>query len=380
MNKILFSALATSVVGASGFASDTEWSELDRELAAYNTAPLTQESTGPYMSGWWIGSISSSGGLDAGADPVTNPATEDQLGTGVNAGRVNLHGDLGENYSFKLGFDFFDTAELWNSGYTDANNDGDEDDGESKDALPGSAGITDAYVNIGFAEGVSVTIGGFRPTVTMSNNIDRNHTLFVGRSAIGTAYAGRDAGLGLNFGWDRINAQITYMNGSDELSDEAAYTAHADMDILGSSSGYEGAYGAAEGMNLNVGVTYGEDGAVDESDYFAVYANLVTSGFSLSGEMLSNGEGTTTRLGKDNSPYVATAGYMFNEQYEVALRWTDFDDDDDTNRMDLGLNYYVQGHDLKWQLNFSSGSSDVETTDNKNYIDSQIALGLAVGF
>ena len=344
--QILFSALATSVVGASGFASDTEWSELDRELAAYNAAPIALDNHGPSVSGWLIAS-------------VVSDSDNDVLGTGVNAGRVNMHGDLGENYSFKLGFDFFDAAELWNSVPYTANG----------NAEAGQAGITDAYVNVGFAEGVSLTIGGFRPTVTMSNSIDRNHTLFVGRSAIGTAYAGRDAGLGLNFGWDRINAQLTYMNGTDGLTDEAAYTLHADMDILGSSSGYEGAYGAAEGTNLNVGVTLGEDGATDDSDYFAIYANLVMSGFSLSGEMLSNGEA----IG-DNSPYVATAGYMFNEQYEAAIRYTDFDNATSTTTMDLGLNYYIQGHDLKWQVNVSSLDDDV--VDGGTVI----AVGLAAGF
>lgn len=364
MNKILFSALATSVVGASGFASDTEWSELDRELAAYNTAPLTQESTGPYMSGWWIGSISSTSDDPSAID-------SDTLFTGVNAGRVNLHGDLGENYSFKLGFDFFDTAELWRPGTANA-----------PAAAASTAGITDAYVNIGFAEGVSVTIGGFRPTITMSNSIDRNHTLFIGRSALGTALAFRDAGVGVNFGWDRINGQVTLTNGSEVNDDEFAYTAHADMDILGSSSGYEGAYGAAEGMNLNAGITYGSDEATDDSEYLAIYANLVSAGFSLSGEMIDAGAGTalayipgaTGPLG-DNSPYILTAGYMFNEQYEVALRWTDFDDADNTTQYDAGLNYYVQGHDLKWQLNFVSGDTDAAAD-----YPTQIALGLAAGF
>jgi hypothetical protein len=344
MNKILFSALATTVVGATGFASDTEWSELDRELSAYNGAPLTQDATGPQVNGWFIGAISSVSDLDV-------------LGTGVLAGRVNMHGDLGDNYSYKLGFDFFDTAELWTV------------PGNPPAAAASTAGITDAYVNVGFAEGVSVTIGGFRPVVTMSNSIDRNHTLFIGRSLIGTALASRDAGVGVNFGFDRINGQITLTNGSDGALDEFAYTAHADMDILGTSSGYEGAYGAAEGMNLNVGLTYGADEAVDDSEYLALYANLVTGGFSVFGEMIDLG----AALG-DNSPYTIGAGYMFSEQYEAALRWNDLDDADSTTAYEIGLNYYIQGHDLKWQLNYSDGDND------PGNVVSSIALGIAAGF
>jgi hypothetical protein len=345
MNQFFLGALATTAISATGLASDTEWSELDRELAAYNGTSLTLDSSGPYMSGWFIGSIVSVSDVD-------------RLGTGVNAGRINLHGDLGDSYSYKLGFDFFDTAELWI----------DRSVGVPA-AAPSTAGITDAYVDIGFAEGVSVTIGGFRPVVTMSNSIDRNHTLFINRSLIGRSRASRDAGVGVNFGWDRISGQITLTNGDDGALDQHAYTVHADMDILGSSSGYEGAYGAADGTNLNVGVTYGSDEATDDSEFLALYANLVTGGLSVFGEMIDQGAG----IGH-NSPYTVGAGYMFGERYEAALRWNDLDNVAGTTTYDVGLNYYVQGHDLKWQLNYNDGDSDVF-----EYV-STISVGIAAGF
>jgi len=386
MNKILFGALATSLVGATGFASDTEWSELDRELAAYNSAaPLTQDSTGPFVSGWLIGAITS--------DDTPDDNVNDVLGTGVAASRINLQGDLGNNYSFKLGFDFTDTAELWkDQNGTDVNGDGIGDPA----AAPSTAGLTDAYVNVGFSEGVSITVGGFRPTVLASSSVQRNHTLFIERSYLGRQYAYRDAGAALNFGWDRINAQIAIMNGNSGSFDDLAYYLHADIDLLGTGSDYEGGYAALEGTNLNIGVTYTDDGsdvtainaagggatkaAGDSRDatQLAFYATLATGGFTLWGEMVDQDDDVVVAGGMGTTPYSVGLGYMFGEQYEVAFRWDDYDTMDSITRYNFGLNYYVQGHDIKWQLNFASGSDDDLT--NGNFENDVIALAIAVGF
>lgn len=386
MNKILFGALATSLVGATGFASDTEWSELDRELAAYNSAaPLTQDSTGPFVSGWLIGAIVSDDTEDINGNKT--------LGTGVLASRINLQGDLGNNYSFKLGFDFTDTGELWkDQNGTDLNGDGTGDPA----ALASTAGLTDAYVNVGFTEGVSVTVGGFRPTVLASSSVQRNHTLFIERSFLGQQYSARDSGLALNFGWDRINAQVAVMNGNSGTMDEFAYYLHADIDLLGTGSDYEGGYASLEGTNFNIGVTYTDDGsdvtainaaglgstkaAGDSRDatQLAVDASVAAGGFTVWGEMVDQDDDVKVAGGAGTTPYSVGLAYLFGEQYEVALRWDDYDTTDKVTRYNFGLNYYVQGHDIKWQLNFASGSDDDLT--NGNFENDIFAVAVAVGF
>jgi hypothetical protein len=356
MNKFVFSTLATALVGATSFANDTAWPELDRELAALSNAPLTQDAGGLSVSGWLIAAITSA---DAAVD-----GDPDQLGTGVAASRVNLSGSLGNNYSFALGWDFTDAGELYApQGVPVATN--------------GVGGLTDAYASFGVADGLDVTFGIFRRTFLRSSSIQRNRTLFIDRSALGGAHSGRDAGIGLSGNFNKVNWELTVMNGADGQTDEFAYSLHVDMDVIGSSSGNEGALNAAEGTNLNIGLSYLDDGSevggVDLDDtQTAVYAALTTGAFSAAIEMVQNDDDNG-----DNSPYSIGLGYLFGGNYEVAARWDDHDDDDPSNttRMTLGVNRYIDGHDIKWQLNYSTGDSD----DDSEAPD-EIALGLACGF
>jgi len=62
------------------------------------------------------------------------------------------------------------------------------------------------------------------------------------------------------------------------------------------------------------------------------------------------------------------------DQWEIAVRYEDLDDMNDTTRATAGLNYYMGGHNAKWQLNFSTSDSDIKA----NEID-VIALALVVG-
>jgi len=74
------------------------------------------------------------------------------------------------------------------------------------------------------------------------------------------------------------------------------------------------------------------------------------------------------------TPWDATVSYMFApDEWEVAGRWEDFGDSDDSSMLSLGINYYVEGHDVKWQLNYSTIDSD----NSGNEID-VIAVALLV--
>ena len=377
MNKLVFSALATLVASATGFANDTEWPELDRELAALNNAPLDSHAGGPSVSGWLIGAITSDD-----APSIADPDASDNLGTGVSAARVNLSGSLGNNYSFVLGWDFTDTGELY------------APEGTAVSAS-GTGGLTDAYVSVGVTDGLDIKVGAFRRHFLHSGSIQRNQTLFIDRSHLGSMYSSRDAGVALSGSFNRVNWEVTATNGHDGNSDEFAYSAHVDFDIIGSSSGNEGAYGAADGANLNVGLSYSDDSSdttqadVDNGDAAAVgddrdaaalggYANFTVGGFSAWAEMADQDAAVDGGAGDGDdgaTPYSVGLGYLFGSNYEVAFRYDDWDDTAETTRYNLGLNRYIDGHDIKWQLNYSTGSSDSEANEND-----VIALGIAVGF
>ena len=376
MNKLVFSALATLVASATGFANDTEWPELDRELAALNNAPLDSHAHGPSVSGWLIGAITS----DDQPSKETSGAN-DNLATDVHAARVNLSGSLGNNYSFVLGWDFTDSGELY------------APEGDPVSAS-GTGGLTDANVSVGVTDGLDLTVGVFRRQFLHSGNIQRNQTLFIDRSHLGSMYSSRDAGLALSGSFNRVNWEVTATNGHDGNSDEFAYSAHVDFDIIGSSSGNEGAYGAADGANLNVGLSYSDDSSdttqadVDNGDAadtglsrdastLGGYANFTIGGFSAWAEMADQDADVDNGAGDDGAtPYSFGLAYLFGSNYEVALRYDDWDDSNETTRYNLGVNRYIDGHNIKWQLNYSTGKSD-KNKENENDV---IALGIAVGF
>ena len=375
MNKFVFTALATTMVGATALA-DSEWPELDRELAALNNAPLTQDAGGPYVSGWLIAAFSS--------DDTPDDLVNDELGTGVRGSRINVAGTVGDSYEFKLGFDFTDAGELYAPGGVAT-------------ATSGTAGITDAYTRFEVGGEVGIKIGIFRRQFVRSAIIDRNKTLFINRSYLGGMNSSRDAGLALDGSFSRLNWEIAVMNGHSGTQDDFAFSGHVDVDILGSSRDSEGAHGASEGANLNIGVTFASDGAdtnaLDvtngaaatglsrDDDQLAVDAYFSTGAFSLWGEMVDQDVDTVAYQGPGGqgaTPYSVGVSFAFGENYEAAFRWDDWDTADNIVRYNFVVNRYIQGHDIKWQLEISSGSDD-DTTNGDNAND-RFGIGLALGF
>lgn len=397
MNKFVFSALATTVVGATGFA-DTDWPELDRELAALNRAPLALEHhEGLHVSGWLIASI--------GSDDTPSDTVNDDLGTGVNSAAVNLSGTVGSNYTFALGWNFTDTNELFAPGGIPTGSSFNATT-MTFDSSSGLGGLTDAYVSVGIGETLDLKIGAFRRMFLASSNVQRNHTLFIDRSYLGGMYSYRDAGVALSGNFDRLNWEVTLTNGHSDTQDDFAYSAHLDLDILGTSQNAEGALRSAEGTNLNVGVTFADDGGdtnsnddllaggdgtgsnlalgtTRDSALLAGYATLTAGGFTVWGEMVDQDTDATSAgyqgpTGTGATPWSAGLAFLFGENYEVAFRYDDWDNGPtNTTRMNLGLNRYIDGHDIKWQLNFSTGSDDTINGATENDV---LALGLAVGF
>jgi hypothetical protein len=102
MNKFVFSALAASVVGATGLASETEWPELDRELEALSTT-IRPQATSPFMLSGWISAV-----WDASGDiefDTSSGDTRDLGGFDIRTARLRAEGDV-RNYGYRVEFDF----------------------------------------------------------------------------------------------------------------------------------------------------------------------------------------------------------------------------------------------------------------------------------
>jgi hypothetical protein len=91
--------------------------------------------------------------------------------------------------------------------------------------------------------------------------------------------------------------------------------------------------------------------------------------FSLQAELADAGD-DTVGAGLGEAPFAITFGYLFADNMEAAYRHEDRDDAADTSVESFGLNYYLHGHNAKWQINY---------IDDDAAADEVIAVGLTVG-
>ncbi|MCA8980428.1 MAG: hypothetical protein KDC14_10415, partial [Planctomycetes bacterium] len=85
----------------------------------------------------------------------------------------------------------------------------------------------------------------------------------------------------------------------------------------------------------------------------------------------------------DNTPFTVTGSYLFNGDWEVALRYQGHDDtpltgamagDFAENTASVVVNKYVSGHDVKWQAQYANSS--FTTADDIGVF----SLGLVLAF
>lgn len=377
MNKFVYTALVATLASSTGFATETDWPELDRELEALSSTLNTQNTGGPQLSGWIITT------LDFSGDVMPN-GVDDLGGAGFRSIRLNVAGSTAD-YGYKV----------------------------STDLSGGTAVLLDAYGQLNFTENFSMQMGNFKTPFLASQMRAYKRELFLDRtfisggsvgnlsnlsdpSAIG---AGRDAGAMFfgNFA-DSIGWWLALQNGTDGAANNFRLTGRLAWDAMGEGAGQmvDGAYNSGDGTNMTIAVAYTEDSSETNAagTPLASMGNdteqiggevYVTSGpFYISGEIVSNGK----NLG-DNTPFTVTGSYLFNGDWEVALRYQGHDDTvvdiegdglgngtDDLaeSTASIGINKYVSGHDVKWTLQYANQS--FTTADDIGVI----SLGLVLAF
>jgi phosphate-selective porin len=349
MKKFAYGAFALAAVGAAAQASDTGWSGLDQEINNLSASLAQQTSTAPKVSGFIIVSVDYIDGEDIGA-------AEDILGVRIRQGRIQIDGSPGHDYNYRLSFDIAQDAV-----------------GQAVAAV-----LKDAYVDWKVTDGVRGRLGQYKLPAVRSGLISDSKLLFLQRTLIGDRLGGREPGAMVSGQFDMLNFWINAQNeqsaksGVGDLnSEDMVFTGRVTADIMGDGVAMqEGAYGAGDAMGLVVGGVVGDDGNVDKGVFWALEAALTSGPFSVAAEMAD----FDTGLG-DNTPWDATASFLINDMYEVAVRYEDFDDAANTNKITGGVNRYVAGHDIKWTLQWEHTDTDAATGDADAF-----ALGLVLAY
>jgi hypothetical protein len=333
MKKLVFSACALTLTCGTAVANNSDWDQLDNDVQALSANLQDMEGGGPSFGGRIRAIYNNNSDADIG-------------GFNIDNARMFMTGTTAAGVGYRLENDF------------------------------GTGNLLDAYIDVSAGDTIDIRMGQFRGYVLSESQIDSGNLFFVDRSVNAAMFAGRQQGLAVTGDMDAFNWAITIQDGSDDNADELFYALHAGMDFMGAgTSMVEGAYGAGDDMTASAGISYFDDGAVDDASGFAIEAGAQSSQFSISANFVSYGDGGAGSNFDTNEAHVlglgAGTGYLadssvwsimgtfaLNESWELGLRYQDLDGAAGDDIIDFGANYYVDGHAMKYILNWTSVSQD----------------------
>ena len=326
-------------------AEINDWEALDAELRGLDS--LKQDYK-PMTDIWGYGRVSFFQQKDGG-----------RMGVNMDNIRLNFTGRTGD-YSYRL------TTEL----------------------SSGVAGLQDAWISTALGEEISFTFGLFRTPFLRSGLIEARDLLFIARTRNGIFYSQRDQGVMLNGDHGRFHWAAAVQNGADGTIDRSLATIQSDVNVIGEPPlPWEGAYKAGSNTRLTLGAGLSNDDAASDGTAYSIQAYGIHRGVSVQAEWLDYGADYSlvnpTEQRGGTSPWSVTTSYMIvAERYELALRYDDFDDQKSPlnyNRRTLtvGINRYIEGHDIKWQLNYAAAHKGGEQDGLQ---DALVAIGLTASF
>ncbi|TDJ69324.1 MAG: hypothetical protein E2O39_11745 [Planctomycetota bacterium] len=367
MKKLVPSAFALALTAGLGQASEDEWSQLDREVEALTSSLSLADGIG--LSGWLRTNYNYSSDIDVFFDDGGGIDSNDLGGFDVSDARLIWDGSHGD-YGFTIQYDFAETGD---------------------DAL------LDAFATFPIGGSITGTVGQFKAPVLHGAAMSARDTFFPYKTANSQAWTQRDQGVMLSGDFDTVGWYIAGQNGTDGQGDELFLAARVEVTLMGEGAGMvEGAYGGPDSPSGTIGAAYYDDGEASNSDGFTVDAYFASNTYSFSGEYVDIGNNTVSRgvggygnsssssaanafsgagaLRDDSNPWSVAGTYMFTpDEWEGGVRYQDWDDANDTTVISVGVNRYIDGHDLKYGLHWT-------TTDNDGADVDLITVTLTVGF
>lgn len=364
MNTFVNSALALAAASSLGFAgTGSGWEGLDSSLASW--------TPGEGMGGMEATALIRSS-FDTSSDELFQPTTgEDLQGIRFQNAKVGIRGSVNNGkINWNLSFEFADN-----------------------DALEGDDGVTDepdienAYGSWMCGDNIAVTWGQFKAAVTQSSAVGDCGLVMIERTGLGHEFDDYDPGVMAKFCFDQGCVMASIQNGVDEVEDDWRITLRGLYNVNAGAGSCEGGYGCnTDDTNLTIGAAYDseQDDLVDDSGLFvdamgtmAGFSGNVEFGFlsedyaNFNGPTLWGNGGYT-----DDAVVMAlTAAYMLQpDEWEVAVRFEDMDDEDETTALTVGANYYMAGHEAKWSINLVDVSSDAVDADGTLF-----RVGLSMG-
>ena len=324
MKKLVISAFALAVASSAQASETSDWSAYDsayaKDAEALASTLTSQDVTGPNIGGYL-------------QTLYNNDSDNNISGFSVPRARLMINGSRG-GYGYMVEYETAGNV------------------------------LLDAYVDIPVNQ-VKVRAGMFRPSVSRNSQTVAQNLFFIGRSQIGMNWAGRDTGAQVSGEFDALDWALSITNGADGQVDDYLIALRLAFDFMGEGIGnVEGAYGGPDEIAGTAAVAYADDAALTDGEFLLVEAHLVSNVYSFGVEIATTGDASvsgtrTSALGADSSPFTIYGTYMLTpDQWELGLRFQTLDDAADTNLIEIGVSHYLDGHNLKWTLGFTTVDSD----------------------
>lgn len=364
MKKLVCSAIALSMTSAAGLASESDWSTLDQEVEALTSSLALQNGEGMNM----FGRIRT---YYVNASDVQEPEFDDDGnivgfeesdigGFNVTDARWGVTGARGD-YGYKLQVDFAD-------GFV----------------------LLDAYADFPIGGAVKGRFGQFKPYISQNALISSGKLAFVDRNVVSALFTGREEGIAITGEFEMIDVALTLQDGEDGDADELLWAVRVAANLMGEGRDMvEGSVGGSEEPTASAGVAFFEDGTLDDGQGILFDIQAGTDVYSFGADVLSTDDegiglsnasrGDMVQLplyDVDSSPFSVFGTYMLQPgTWELGVRFGDFDNELDENKIDVSINNYIDGHNLKWTVQFSTVDSDESERETDAFF-----VQLQVGF
>ncbi|HKX45697.1 MAG TPA: hypothetical protein VJP77_03275, partial [Planctomycetota bacterium] len=361
-----------------GGAGESPWLDLDRELHVLSSEMQRKSSTAVQVGALVRAHWRYSSDFEDALGGNTNGLYLDDL-------RLWAKGDV-TDFEWALSVDFANDGDpnapsgkgrSFDQAFSIARTPGEQD-------LEGT--LRDGWGQWNLGGAYAVRVGSFVAPLTLSTSVEAERLMFVRRSYFGEIFDVPDPGAMLAGNLDMFSYYVALQNGRDGTTEDLSLSGRLDYHLAGTPSIAEGALGAQGNLLGTIGGFYYDDGSFSDGEVFGADARLAASGISLMGEWAIFGEGwglddpdsaVPGIFGgvEESQPWSASAGYMLvPDQWELAVRWEELDNDTDDERLTAGLNWYLNGHSAKLQFNWVRLTSSEPTRDGE-----LLQLGFTVG-
>lgn len=331
--------------GGHGSDPDDPWRELDRAIGAL--APAKDE-----------------GRLGPGV--LLRPFYTSSAEEG-GAGTEDLSGFVFEDLDFFLGYREGEVS--WRL---------------SADVDTGDVELEDAWGRWEPLDGLALTAGQFKPRVVRSASLPADGLLFRERTYLGAAFDGWDDGAELGGHYDQFDAWVAVTDGANGSRSDHFWSARAEWALY--DQGFEdseGARGAPLHLRVLLGATWFADTAQSSSAAAGWGGDvaLTLGPFALHGEWLDLDEEFTRTIDVfnghlvtigDGKPRSATLSRRVTADGELALRYQNADDFDETEAFGVGANWSPGGGPARFV-------ADLELVESDTRDFSLFSLGVVVG-